>query len=49
MLRDSLLRDSLLSEHMGIIGPSYSAVSNEIGLKSSIIDMVNLVISNMNA
>ena len=33
---------------MGIIASSHSIVSNEIGLKSSIIDVGNWVISGMN-
>ena len=36
-----LLRDSLSSNCMGIIGSGYSIVNNEIGLKSSVMDMVN--------
>ena len=34
---------------MGIIGSSHSMVGNEIGLKSSVIDVENLVISGVNA
>ena len=44
----ALLRDSLLSKHMGMIGSSYSMVSNEIVLKSSFMDIGNLVISSIN-
>ena len=45
----ALLRDSLLSKHMGIIGSSHSVVSEKIGCKSSVIDVRNLVISGINA
>ena len=34
---------------MGIIGSIYSMVSDKIGLKSSVIDVGNWVISSMNA
>ena len=34
---------------MEIIGSSHSMVSNKIGLKSSIMDVGNLVASSMNA
>ena len=44
----SLLRDSLLSTHMGMIGSSHSMVSNGIGLKSSVMDVGNLVTSSIN-
>ena len=43
-----LLRDILLRNQMGMIGSSYSMVSNDIGLKSSIMDVRNLVIFSMN-
>ena len=42
------LRDSLLREDMGMIGSSYSMVSSGIGLKSSVMDVGNWVISGMN-
>ena len=45
----ALLRGSLFSEHMGMIGSSYSVVSNKIGLKSSVMDVGNWVISGKNA
>ena len=45
----ALLRNSLLREHIGLIGSSHSMVSNEIVLKSSVIDVGNWVISSMNA
>ena len=44
-----MLKDSLLSEYMGIIGSSHSIVSNEIGLKSSVMNVGNLVTSRVNA
>ena len=34
---------------MGMIDSSYSMASNEIGLKSSAMDVVNWVISSVNA
>ena len=34
---------------MGMIGSSYSMVSRKIGLKSSVMDVGNWVISSMNA
>ena len=43
------LRDSLLSEHTGVIGSRYSIVSNEKGLKSSVVDVGNWVISGVSA
>ena len=42
-----LLRDSLLSEHMGMIGSSYSMARGKIGLKLSVMDVGNWVISSM--
>ena len=45
----ALLRYSLFSEHMGIIGSNYSMDSNEIGLKSGVMDVGNWVISEVNA
>ena len=44
-----MLRESLLSEHMGMIGSSYSMVRENVGLKSSVVDVGNFVISGMNA
>ena len=43
-----MLRDSLLNKHMGMIGSSYSVVRGRIGLKSSVMDVGNWVISGMN-
>ena len=44
-----MLRDNLLNKHMGMIDFSYSMVGNEIGLKSSIIDVGNWLISGVNS
>ena len=44
----ALLRDSLLSENIDMMGFSYSMVSNEIGPKSSVMDVGNWVISDRN-
>ena len=43
----ALLRDSILSNHIGMIGSSQGMVSNKIGLKSSVMDMGNWDISGM--
>ena len=45
----SLLRDSLHSNDMVIIGSSHSAVSDEIGLNSSIIHVGNWAISGIDS
>ena len=44
-----MLRDSLLNEHIGMIGSSYSMVRRKIDLKSSVLDVGNWVISGVNA
>ena len=45
----ALFGNSLLSKHIGMIGSSHSMVSDEIGLKSSIMNLGNWVIFGMNA
>ena len=45
----ALLRDSLLSEHIGMISYIYSMVNGEIGLKLSVMNVGNWVIAVMNA
>ena len=45
----ALFRDNQFREHMGIVGSNYSVVSSKIGLKSSVMDVGNLVISSINA
>ena len=44
-----LLKDSLLSQHMGFIGSSHSMVREKIGLKSSAMNVGNWDISIVNA
>ena len=44
-----MLRDSLLSKHMGMIGSSHSMVREKISLKSSVMDVGHLVIFGVNA
>ena len=44
----ALVKDSLLSKLMGMIGSSNSVVSNETGLKLHVLDVGNWFISSMN-
>ena len=45
----AFFKDSLLSQHMGIIGSSYRVVSDKIVFKSSVMNVGNWVISGVNA
>ena len=42
-----MLRNSLLSEHMGMIGSSHNIVNKKISLKSSVMDIGNWFISGV--
>ena len=45
----ALLRDSQLSEYMGMIGSSHSMVREKIGVKLSVVYVGNWVIYGMNS
>ena len=45
----AVLRNSLLSKHIGMTGSSHSMVSDKIGLKSNVLDVGISIFSSINA